>query len=167
MIRQDLWFIEERATAFASLLLTKNKDVVVRAQAGTDMAVDLLVEILKHGRSALRFFGVQLVADLDLPDIPEVDERVLLHLGRNSSEASLPICLFVIGVRKPEGIYSWVAEPVIDGSQALLRRDEKHDWRSLDDAAVVRLIRQVNDWYDARQGELSPKGQNRHAKDRP
>src|SRR5881296_3422800 len=104
MTKQDPWFIEERAFAFASLVLTKRNDVVVRAHAGADRAIDLLVEVLKDGKSTLRFFGVQLVAYLDLPNIQEGDARVLSHLPRDPSEARLPLCVFVIGVRKPEGI---------------------------------------------------------------
>ena len=61
MAKQDSWFLEERAFAFASLVLTKRNDVKVHPYVGRDMAIDLLVEVLKDGKSALRFFGVQLV----------------------------------------------------------------------------------------------------------
>ena len=67
--------LDERAFAFASLVLTTREDVVVRPYAGRDIAIDLLVEILKHGKSTMRFFGVQLIADLDLPTVQNVDER--------------------------------------------------------------------------------------------
>ena len=59
MKKQEPWFIEERGVAFASLVLTKHNDV--RPYAGRDMALDLLVELLKGGKSTRRFFGVQLV----------------------------------------------------------------------------------------------------------
>src|SRR5260370_925311 len=105
MTKQDPWFIEERAFAFASLVLTKRNDVAVRPYAGRDIAIDLLVEVLKAGKSTMRFFGVQLVAYLDLPTIQNTDERILSHLGRDPFEGGLPLCVFVIGVRKPEGLY--------------------------------------------------------------
>jgi hypothetical protein len=149
MNKQEPWFIEERAVAFASLVLTSRKDVRVRAHAGADMAIDLLVEVLKDGKSALRFFGVQLVGYLDLPDIRHADERVLSHLSRSPSD-SIPICVFVIGVRKPEGIYRWVVEPIIEDGQPLLRRDGEPNWQALDETGVARLVDQVSDWYDAR-----------------
>src|ERR1700739_2015840 len=91
MTKQDPWFIEERAFAFASLVLTKQNDVIVRAHAGADMAIDLLVEVLKDGKSTLRFFGVQIVGYIDLPDIQDADKPVLSHLGRDPLEAMLPI----------------------------------------------------------------------------
>jgi hypothetical protein len=169
MSKQDPWFLQERAFAFASLVLTKRNDVVVRAHAGQDMAVDLLVEVLKKGKSTLRFFGVQLVACLDLPNLPEAEKRVLSHFPGNPFEAELPICVFVIGVRKPEGIYRWVVEPVIQEGRAILRRevlskgDLQAKWQSLDEAGAARLIDQVNAWYDARNGGPLPSGQSHHA----
>jgi hypothetical protein len=156
MIKQNLWFVEERAVAFASLMLTTRKDVIVRAQAGDVRAIDLLVEVLKDGKSALRFFGVQMIGDLDLPDAKDADERVRSHLGKDPSEAMLPICVFVIGVRKPEGIYRWIVEPMIADGRALLRREGEPSWHILDEAGAVRLISQVNDWYDVLHGDLKP-----------
>jgi hypothetical protein len=167
MTKQDLWFIEERAIAFASLVLTKHNDVSVRPHAGTDMALDLLVEVLKDGKSTLRFFGAQVVGDIDLPDSQEADDLVLSHPGSKSFEAMLPICVFVIGVRKPEGIYRWVVEPFVDAGRALLQRDVKETWQTLDEAGAARLIGQVNAWYDAFNGSAAPKTRDRHAKIEP
>jgi hypothetical protein len=162
MAKQDPWFIKERAVAFASLVLTKHNDVIVRPQAETDKASDLLVEILKDGKSTLRFFGVQLVGDIDLPDIQDSDGRVLSPLGRDPSEAMLPICVFVIGVRKPEGIYRWVVEPVVEDGRALLHRDMKANWQTLNEAGVARLLGQVNAWYNALNGNSTPKRRGRN-----
>jgi hypothetical protein len=164
MTKPEPWFIEERAFAFASLVLTKRNDVIVRAHAGADMAIDLLVEVLKDGKSTLRFFGVEMVASLDLPTVQNADERVLSHLARNPSEATLPLCVFVIGVRKPEGIYRWAVEPVVEDGRALLHRDVEAHWQTLDEAGAARLIHQVNTWYDALNGGPTPKPRGRHSK---
>jgi hypothetical protein len=169
MTKQEPWFIEERAFWFASLVLTETGDVKVRAHAGEDMAVDLLAEVLKGGKSTLRFFGVQIVAYLDLPSIPNADERVLGHFAGNPFEAQLPVCTFAIGVRKPEGIYRWVVEPVVEDGRARLDRrvrskqDAETNWHTLDRAGAARLIAQVNDYYDALQGDLTPKRRDRPA----
>ena len=53
MTKQDPWFFEERAVAFAKLVLTKGHDV--RPYAGTDMGIDLLVEIRATLRSERQF----------------------------------------------------------------------------------------------------------------
>jgi hypothetical protein len=152
MTKQDPWFFEERAYAFAKLVLTKRQDVIVRAQAGGDMAVDLLVEVLKKGKSTLRFFGVQIVAFLDLPDGQTADRRVLSRIPGDHLEAEFPICAVAIGVRKPEGVYRWVVEPTVEDGRALLHRDAAADWRTLDETGTARLIAQVNAYYDALNG---------------
>ena len=167
MTKPDRWFMDERAFAFASLVLTKRNDVVVRAHAGTDMAIDLLVEVLKDGKSTLRFFGVQLVAYLDLPNSQHADERVLSHLPRERFESTLPLCVFVIGVRKPEGIYRWYVEPVVEDGRRVLKTEVKPSWQTLDEAGVARLIGQVNAYYDAPDGGSPPKPRGRHLKTEP
>jgi hypothetical protein len=164
MTKQDPWFLEERVFAFASLLLTNRHDAIVRARAGSDMAVDLLVEILKNGASTLRFLGVQIVEYMDLPTIEDADEGVRSRLSEHPLEAKVPVCVFVIGVRKPEGIYRWVVEPVIDGGRAVLRRDTNGTWQPLDEAGAARLLDQVNAWYDALNGGPAPKARGRHAR---
>ena len=163
MSSQDPWFFEERAEAFAKLVLTKHNDVKVLPYAGHDMAIDLLVEILNDGKSTFRFFGAQLVPHLDLPDIQDAGPRPLSHLGSDPLEAALPLCVFVIGVRKPEGIYRWVVEPVIKDGRALLHRDGEPHWQALDETGIARLIGQVNAWYDALNGDSIPKTRGWHS----
>src|SRR5262249_23061309 len=138
-------------------VLTEHNDVKVRPSTGNDRAIDLLVEIRKGGKSTLRFFGVQIVADLDLPETQDSDQRSLAQVGRNLLDVALPICVSVIGVRKPEGIYRWVVEPVVQDGRALLHRDMERNWRTLDEAGVTRLIDQVNAWYDALNDGSTPK----------
>ena len=157
MTKHEPWFLAERAFAFASLVLTKHNDASVRQYAGTDIGIDLLVEILKVGKPMMRFFGVQMIPYLDLPKVEKADERVLSHLGRDPFEAGLPLCVFVVGVRKPEGIYRWVVEPIVADGRALLDREGKPNWQPLDEAGAARLIGQVNEWYDALQGGSMPR----------
>jgi hypothetical protein len=170
MTKQEPWFIEERAFAFASLVLTKRHDVAVRPYAGHDLAIDLLAEILKDGKSTLRFFGAQLVGSLDLPTIQNADERVLSHLGRDPFAAGLPLGVFVIGVRKPEGFYRWVVEPLVEDGRAMLQphvltpREVQAKWQPLDEAGAERLIAQVNAYYDALNAEAPPKPRGRNSK---
>jgi hypothetical protein len=164
MKKPDPWFFEERAVAFASLVLTRHHDVVVRPHSGTDGGIDLLVEVRKGGKSTLRFFGVQVVASLDLPDLHNNGEEPLSRPSGSASEAKLPLCAFVIGVRKPEGVYRWAVEPVVEEGRALLRRETGANWQPLDEAGVARLIGQVEAWYDALNGTPTPKTRRRPSK---
>jgi hypothetical protein len=156
MAKQEPWFIEERAKWFASLVLTKGNDVKVQPYAGSDTGLDLLVEVLKEGRPTMRFFGVQLVPYRDLPKLQNTDGRSLSGRGRDRFEAALPLCVFVIGVRKPEGVYRWVAEPAVEDGRAVLRHETGANWEPLDEAAAARLVGQVNAWYDAVNGGPTP-----------
>lgn len=117
------------------------------------MTIDLLAEVREEGKSTSRTFAAELIGYLDLPDIQDADERVLSDGGRTASEGKLPICAFVIGVRKPEGIWRWVVEPVIEDGRAVLRPGGKRNWHALDDAGIARLVKQVNAWYGAREEE--------------
>lgn len=160
MMKEDPWFFEMRAEAFVSLVLTKHNDVKVVPCAGFDhyMDIDLRVEILKDGKSTSRFFGAQLVPYLDLPDPQGVELGVFSHF-----QASLPICVCVIGIRKPEGIYRWSVEPVVKDGQALLHPDGEGKWQTLDEAAADRLIAQVDAWYDALKGDSIQKTRGMHS----
>jgi hypothetical protein len=164
MRKQNPWFFEERAFAYAALVLTERHEVAVRHYTGHDLAIDLLVEILKDGKSTLRFFGVQLVPYLDLPAIQNAGERALGHRGRDPLEAGIPLSVFVIGVRKPEGLYRWAVEPVVENGHALLQRPAEGNWQTLDEAGATRLIARVNAWYDALNGSSFPKAGGRHSK---
>jgi hypothetical protein len=166
MTQEDPWFFEERAVAFASLVLTKRRDVLVGPHAGTDPAVDLLVAIRTAGHSTRRrLFGVRMVEYMDLPNIRDVDERVAAHFSGNHCEVRFPVCVFAIGVRKPEGIYRWVVEPVVEDGRALLRRDVEANWQSRDEPGAARLIDRVNAWYDALHGGPTPKTRGRRSKE--
>jgi hypothetical protein len=164
MATKDPWFIEERAIAFASLLLTDRNEVIIRNHTGSEQSIDLLVEVLKDGKPTLRFFGVQLAGYLDLPDNLNAEERALAHLPGNALEGSLPVCVFAIGVRKPEGTYRWVVDPVVEDGRALLHQDREPNWQVLDEAGVARLIAQVIAWYDTFQVNSTPKRRDRPAK---
>jgi hypothetical protein len=155
MIKRDPWFFEERALAFAKLVLTKHHDVRPYPPA-RDSAVDLLVEIHTAVPSRLRLFGVQIVAFMDLPNIPDAEKQSCSHLGKDLLQLELPICVFGIGIRKPEGIYRWVVEPVVENGRPLLHRVEQANWQPLNEEGVDCLIGQANAWYESLNGNSTP-----------
>jgi hypothetical protein len=145
-------------------MLTERDNVSVRSHANGDTGIELLAEILQGGKSTLRFFGVRIVALMDLPEIQNVDEQVRSHPGKEPVDASIPVCVFVVGVRKPEGVWRWLVEPVVQDGRALLRRDTEATWQTLNEAGAALLIDQVNAWYDALKGETTPQPRERHPK---
>lgn len=160
----DPYYYRVRAVAFAGLALTEQGNAAVKEYAGRDMAIDLLVEVLKNQKSTLRFFGVQLLAEMDLPTGEEAEKRVLSHPGREPNEAALPLCVVFVGVRKPEGIFRWTVEPVVEEGRALLRPNALPTWEPFDARAAAQLIAQVDAWYDARSAATDPPPRGRRAR---
>jgi len=171
MTNENPWFLEMRAEAFVSLVLTKHNDVKVVPAVGLggDMAIDLRIEILEKGKpiSPSRFFAAQLVPHLDLPDEQSFELGVSSHdlaMKRDPVENSFPICVFVVGVRKTEGYYRWCVEPrAVDGRATLISLT-KANWQALDEAGADRMISQVNAYYDARNGSSTSEPRGRHSK---
>lgn len=162
MANNEAWFIEERAGRFASFLLTKNEDVVlrdftVRFRSDRAAVIDFLAEVRQGRKPTMRFFGVQLLGWLSLPSTPSPDQELMERLPGERFDVTLPLCLFLIDVRKPEGSYRWVVEPVIQDGRPVLIRSKESEWQALDEPGVERLIRQVNEWYDALQSSVVPK----------
>jgi hypothetical protein len=160
MSQPDPWFYRLRSVACASLALTKSGEARVQSQAGPETEIGLLVELLRKGKSTLRIFAVRIIAGMDLPSVEEAESQLPSQLRREAAGAALPLCVFLIGVRQPEGLCRWLVEPVVEDGQASLRRNPEPTWQPLDDAVVNRLLAQVNTWYDALNGpsEAEPRG---------
>lgn len=69
-------------------------------------------------------------------------------LPKHKPEISLPLCAFVIDVRKNVGYYTWIIEPAIESGNAKLLWNGESGWKNLDEAAVHALVDKVNRWYD-------------------
>ncbi|MGL4553389.1 MAG: hypothetical protein ACRC33_19655 [Gemmataceae bacterium] len=150
MTDQEPWFYTERAEAFASLALTEVRDVSVRPYAGTDMAIDLRVELLRGGKPTWQFIAVYLIPYLDQMPPDSADRCVPCSLGRDPVEAQWPVCAFLIEIRKLNGVFRWVREPAVRDGRAELIDGEKDSWHPIDTANITRLIEQAREWYDLR-----------------
>lgn len=166
MTTQAPWFLGERALAYVSLVLTKRNEVVLRTNGGSNTPTNLLVEILQDGKETMRFFGVRMDAVLDLPTNPKAVEGLFSHSENRPFDAGIPFAECRIGVRKPEGIYRWLVEPVIEEGRALLRYHEAGNWQTLDDEVAAEMIDRVNAWYDVLNGGSSSKPRGRKTKTR-
>ena len=149
MNEKQPWFVEERATALASLLLTNRKDVVVQPARREDAGFDLLAEVLKNGVSAGRFFGVQVAGRLELPSVEAIN-RDFRSDGRNGhAEFAIPLCAFLFDVRNNQGVYRWLMEPVLEDGIPKLDRVGDTRWARLDERTVNTIVDQVAGWYEA------------------
>jgi hypothetical protein len=147
MTEQEPWFVQERAVAFASLILTEQDNVSVRHQDGSE-AMDLLAEVRLYGKSTLRFFGVKLLAAVNL-----ADAKAMALPPKAMEGVTLPVCIFVIGAAEPEGVWAWALEPVVEEAGAALRLCVLGDWQPLGRDTAAQVVKRVNAYYDALAGK--------------
>ncbi len=156
MSEKEPWYIAERATALASLLLTSRKDVAIRERTPAEAGIDLLAEVLKGRASAGRFFGVRVLGRSEPPRTNGTDlgpPSVRLKL---LTEPTLPLCAFVLDVRGNRGVYRWVAEPTVEGGEPRLIVRDDDGWAELDERAISDITDRVSAWYDALAVHLRP-----------
>jgi hypothetical protein len=148
------WFVEERAIALASLLLTSRKDLVVTHVPAKDHEYDLLVELVKDHHPWARLFAVQVAGVLELPSVQDIEAKLRKVRPKPRQEYSLPLAAFLWDVRRNEGFFTWIVQPVIQNGAPKLDGISKQDWHKLDESAVNKIVEQVNAYYDALMDQL-------------
>lgn len=142
------WFIAERSEALASLLLTSRTDLSIRKENKQDGGVDFVVA-LKEAENVppTKLFVVQVKGTLS-SDQREWTENVK-QLYKHGQEFYLPVCVFLVNIRKNDAAYAWVAEPQVKAGSVALNSFEHPDFHALDNAAVDQIVNRVRSWYDA------------------
>jgi hypothetical protein len=152
MSNQTDSLVAERAQALSMILLTSREDLRV-IEPKQDTGIDFLVEISKPRRAA-RHFGVQWKAQVAPATDAQVNQALrptMRNLAR-AYEYTYPVCLFYFTMQDDKARYTWVAGPAVqpDGRPDLVLRTEAN-CAALDQAALDRIVRLVEEWYDARQ----------------
>jgi len=155
MPKKDPWFVEERAYAFSGLLLTSRNDLFLHQQRGIDKGIDLLVEVLKSGKHAMRVFGVQLKGCISLPNSKEAIKAFSQIRKKSSVEMNLPLCAFLIDVKKNQGYSRWLVEPVVPMGEPRLMWNNDSEWQTLNEDALNTIVSQVTAWYDALRPDVN------------
>jgi len=149
MTRTQPWYIGERAEALARVYLTRRSDLLVK-QENADYGVDYIVEITKNNRPTRRVFGVQVKARVAPITAGAKDSLTAFRFAPEiwMAEIPFPLCLFAFTMENDEGFYQWVVEPIVtvDGPKLHLNTDT--ELSRLDNAALDRIVEQVNSWYD-------------------
>ena len=149
MIRAQPWYIGERAEALARVYLTRRPDLLVK-QEEADYGVDYIVEITKNNRPTRRIFGVLVKARIAPITVSAGDSLAAFHFMPEKwmVEIPFPLCLFAFTMENDEGFYQWVVEPIVTDDGAKLRQNIGKELSQLDNAALDRIVAQVNHWYD-------------------
>ena len=149
MTRSQPWYIGERAEALARIYLTRRPDLLVK-QEEADYGVDYIVEIAKNGRPTRRMFGVLVKARIAPLTGDTQDSFAAFHFASQTwmEEIPFPLCLFAFTMENDEGFYHWVVEPIVTDEGPKLRLNTGNELSQLDNAALDRIVTQINQWYD-------------------
>lgn len=142
--------IAKRVRALAVMYLTRRRDLTVE-EVREEIGLDLTVRFLPQDKEGIRQFGVELRGVWGSVTKEHADKV----LGRSVREAqrsgpfAFPVCMFFFTMEDNKGWYTWIAEPVVRGRKAELRRHQEADCRPLDKAALEEIVGRVDGWYDA------------------
>jgi hypothetical protein len=129
----------QRAEALTKVYLTRREDLVV-SEFGREAGVDFLVTLKNGDAPTMRQFGVA-VKSAEYPDRPET---FLFSAEERYEDAPYPVCLFVFGAEGGEPLWKWLK--AADGTDTELQ--------PLTNEAIAHIVGVVEDWYEARRGNL-------------
>jgi len=142
--------IEKRARALALMVLTRREDLLIE-EVTDDIGLDLIIRFHTEGKDGLREFGVQVRGTGTSATKSEADAvlRTSLQELKRYGPFLRPSCLFLFAMANDSGWYTWVAEPIAEDGQALLRRCADPDCRPLDKRGLNEIVDAGDEWYDA------------------
>jgi hypothetical protein len=150
-VKQMPWYIPLRADAYAVLLLSGRKDLIVREKQDGETGPALTCEIVENGQPTGKRLAVA-ARGTTKPLTAAETARLLDSTGDRQRyvEAGLPLCAFLFDVKQNQAKYAWAVEPVVtaDGNPRL-EVVRSPTAAQLNPAAVGELVSRLARWYDA------------------
>lgn len=143
------WYLTKRAEALAIVHLTRRDDLRVERNVFAH-GPELLVSIVRDGEMTGRQFGVALKARVSGARPPRVDKPSLQRERERYRDVPFPVCLFLFFMEDDSGYHRWMVEPSVHDGEPRLERGSRLGFEALTDAALGRIVDDVNAWYDAR-----------------
>lgn len=147
------WFKDLRLPSLAIMHLTRRPDLRVKQEVQVGGKVlDLMVEIADGTGPAWKRFGVYLqgtTAPLTTEQANKSQGRTLRQFLEDYGEPTLPFCLFDFAVTEGQGFVTWIAEPLVRDGSPTLKYHDRTDFIPLDQAALDRIVDQVNAYFEA------------------
>lgn len=148
-------FLGERATALATVILTRRGDLeVVRTKQETGL--DFHVHIDREEKPMRLTFAILLRA-VSSPVTVDHANKVLgptMGLFQGMRKFTYPVCLFFFAKGEEQRYFSWLAEPVVSEGVPKLVHHTKADCAELTDDLLDQVVRRVVGWYDAVEAVL-------------
>ena len=156
MKHSNVWYIDERAEQLAIVYLTRHPELVILPPSLDALDLDYLVRIQTLPPQQSRVFGVKVTGVLDGSVMQLVSGEVEFpqstsRLNPLALPDNMPICELLFIMETDEGFYRWLKEPGQDAQgQAILFLPRTTSFQVLDRASLVKIVDQINVWYDAR-----------------
>jgi hypothetical protein len=152
-------FMERRAVAHATVLLTRYSGLIV-AEARGDSAYDLEVAIPYQGQISGRVFGVELKARVTLDRVgrftregtfrlqPPLRDALRSH-GMRVRELPFPVLYMVFAMETDRTFFGWLREPLVTPRPRLVSMPVEFavEWQA---SSHKEVVGQVQRWYDVR-----------------
>ncbi|SRR5579871_3571077 len=157
-------FAGKRARALAMKLLTRHENLHIE-EVHEAVGLDNIVRFHTEGKEGLRELGIALRAVRAAMTKEEANRllRPSLRRLKRYGPFSQPVCLFFFTMEDDGAWYTWVAEPVIEDGQPVLRSGDEADCRTLDKRALNEILGRVDSWYDDLFARLVVNGTGRKA----
>ena len=143
-------FIADRARALTTIVLTRRSDLkLVETKQSTGL--DYHVYVDREDKPMRLAFGV-LLRGVSSPVTIDHANKVLgptMGQFQGMRKFTYPVCLFFFTMRDEKAYFSWLAEPVVNGSGPKLVHHEKANCVELTDAVLDEVVERVVAWYDA------------------
>jgi hypothetical protein len=142
--------LAEQVRALAAIVLTRRGDLTI-AETKRDTGLDFHVYIDREDKPMRLVFGVLLRGVVSAVAAEHANKVLEPTMGqfRGMRKFTYPVCLFFFSVRDEQGFFSWLAEPVVNGSAPKLVHHDKASCVPLTDELLDRVIEQIVAWYDA------------------
>jgi len=158
-------FLEQRAVALATVLLTRHPGVVV-TQSVDDYGFDLQVHITRSNRFSGRLFAVILKARMKLDGIGKLVEgnrvklraelvRALTKSAQAMRDLPFPLLFMGFSMDTDRAVFGWLRKPLGTGKLENPKIEVAAPWTS---ETHVDVIRAVESWYEARERRPGAQG---------
>lgn len=158
----------QRAERLAIIHLSRRDDLNV-TQSQDEYGIDLLVNLIKAGKTTGRVFGVLVKATRSLPIKGAGSEGEQIKLQISSSkipeDLPFPLALFVFNMEDDQGYFRWLLSPVLTSAN-VSRLSVNHDstFTRISTTTIDQIVAQVNQWYELRHQEsMNGKAEMVHA----
>lgn len=148
-------FLSEQVRALATIILTRRGDLTV-VETKKNTGLDFHVHIEREDKPMRLVFGVLLRGVPARVTVDHANKVLSPAMGqfRGMRKFTYPVCLFFFAIRDEQAYFTWLAEPVVNGSAPKLLHHAEANCVPLTDELLAQVVDQIVAWYDAVESVL-------------